>query len=443
MWKPDGVAVAEAASGKLKQDSRRRLIRWVCWAIIVFGCVCRIYYICRYNPMDNLFSDPQRHWEQGVDVLRADPMTMTDPVLYQLFISALARLTLQYPPLVAFYTILLSLATPWIWYRFLRELLPGKTQALAGWALISLIPSWISIYCYFMQETLMLPLLGTALWATWRCRRKGTVSSFLWVVVLWALAGLTRGIAIPLAAVAALWLLLTQKQKLRKTAFGLLVLLLILGPLTVRSYHFAHIFAPHGMGNMNMLYAKSGKRTIRINYEREGARWYYIFQSPALEAEPFEPFSDWQSSREGTLHLSVDLDQGGQGWKRAFARYPLTVGKYLKLTADNLALLFFTESWPDSNRQRLIGEINYQSRWLWAPLTLFVFIGVVIRRRRLRGQWLLPALLLAWFVVQGLLPIAVNEGRYRMPFLGLLVAQSICLVGKRGQGPVLSRSLES
>lgn len=400
----------------------------LCYIIILISIAYRIDYIVEYNPIYHIFSDTQRHWEQGIDVLRADPMTMTDPILFQVYIAALAKLTLKYPPLIAFYTIVLACLTPWLWFRFLREIHPDKNTALAGWAIFSCLPSWISIYGYFMQETLFLPLLGAALWQTWRCKRKSTIASFCVMVSLWALAGLTRGIAIPMAAIACAWLWCIQPQKIRKAIYSLIILGVFLGPLAYRSYVFAGIISPHGIGQMNMLYAKSGKRTIHIHYERQGAKWYYIFQSPAAEAKALEPLSDWQSQREGDVHIFIDLDKGAEDWDRAAEQHALSLTKYFSLTSDNLLLLFFSESWPDSNRERLLGEINYQTRWFWLPFTCFVIILCGIARQRFSREILFPALLIGWFIVQGLLPIAVNEGRYRMPFYGLIIVQALLLV---------------
>ena len=42
---------------------------------------------------------------------------------------------------------------------------------------------------------------------------------------------------------------------------------------------------------------------------------------------------------------------------------------------------------------------------------------------------MLPSLILAWFVVQGLIPIVPAEGRYRKPLEGLLVAQFVLIFG--------------
>lgn len=411
------------------------LLHIIFYAIVLFAIGYRIFYITEYNPMDNIFSDPERHWVQGVDSLRFDPMAMTDPILYQLFVGMIAKVTLKDHALISFYAILLSIITPWIWYRFLRELHESKTVALLGWALLSLIPSWISIYAYFMQETLLLPLLGLALWSTWRCRRASTQKCFLAMVIFWVLAGLTRGVVIPMAAIACIWVWLEQGDKIPKAIYSLTILVLVLGPLAYRSYQIVHIFAPHGMGNMNVIYSKSGKRAIEVQYEREGARWGYIFQSPAAEARPFEPLSQWQSSRRGMAKIYIDLDKGSEDWKTASAKYPLTLENYLRQTYENTILLFFSESWPDSNRHWTLGEINYQTRWLWAPLTVFILILSIVYRQRLKKNMLLPSIIFTWFIVQCLLPISVNEGRYRMPLCGLIIVQGLLLLRRKHENP--------
>ena len=133
--------------------------------------------------------------------------------------------------LVAYWTALLSLCGPWLWYRYLRELLPNRDWALAGWVILAALPSWSAIYSYFMQETLMLPLLGAALWTTWRCRRKGDTGSFVLAAGIWMLAGLTRGICIPLAAVAMTWALAGAGPKVRESCARMILLLAVLGPL--------------------------------------------------------------------------------------------------------------------------------------------------------------------------------------------------------------------
>ncbi|MFC6633684.1 glycosyltransferase family 39 protein [Microbulbifer taiwanensis] len=420
---------AARLSGLSALITPRHCLYALLYGLVIAGALLRVDYIVQFNPLDHIWSDPQRHWEQGTDTLRSDPMALTDPVLYQLYIGALGKLTLMNPLLVAFYTSLLSLCTPWIWYRFLRELQPGRLVALGGWAALSLLPSWIAIYGYFMQETLLLPLLGAALYASWRCRRKRTLGSFLLMAFLWALAGLTRGIAIPLAAVTCSWLWLEQEDKLRKAVYSALILTLILGPLAVRSYQQMQLLAPHGIGKLVSIYTRSGKQRINISYERDGARWSYWFASPATGERPLAPLSDWTTARRGTAEVHIDLDRGGEDWHRAKLDYPMTVSNYLWITRENLVYLFFGASWPDNNGERALHRANIHMRWIWAPLALLLIAATAIYWRRLGGRRLLPVLLLVWVLVQGLLPIAVNEGRYRKPGEGLLLACSALLLG--------------
>ncbi|GAB2903222.1 hypothetical protein GCM10027046_35690 [Uliginosibacterium flavum] len=407
-------------------DRARPFIPFILWQLIVLACCYRVWVVYAYNPMDHIWSDPERHWVQGIDAKRDDPLAMMDPILFQLYIGIFAKLTLGIHKLTAFYTAALSLLTPWLWYRFLRELQPSRNLALLGWAILAWSPSWTAIYSYFMQETLMLPLLGAALWATWRCRRKATLQAFLAAAILWTLAGLTRSICLPLGLLALVWLWIAQGDKVRRAATSLLLLALVFGPLTVRSLERAHLVAPHGIGGLNALYARSGGFEINIEFKREGAGWGFGFGSPSVGTEPFAPYSDWRTKREGVAKFKIDMDKGAEDWDAEQAKINLDLPRYLWLTGENLAFLFFAESWPDTDRSRSIGEINYRLRWLWAPLSLAGLALTVGLWRRQRER-LLPSLILVWFLLQGLGLVAVNEGRYRKPFEGLLIAQLILL----------------
>lgn len=403
-------------------------IEWGLYFGVIIGSLAQVVLIFLYNPVDHIWSDPARHWEQGTDILRVDLMSMTDPVGYQVFIAALAKLTLKTPVLVAYYTSILALLAPWLWYRFFRELQPSKVLALAGWAFLSLLPSWMSIYSYFMQETLLLPLLGAALWASWRARRKGTLSSFLIMVILWTTAGLTRGIAIPLAAVICTSLWLTQGCKVQKAIFSTLILVLIMGPLTYRSYQTMGLFGPHGMGHLSSIYGMSGKKEIILHTEMGGSRWTHRFGSPSTGALPFKPINNWHTQRTGRVIVSVDFDNGKEDWDKAYDKIPMDWSKFLWVTKENLIFLFFGPSWPDNNQERLVDRLNIEMRWLWAPLFILCLVTIFLQRKKLKGQWLLPSVLVVWFLVQGLTPISVNEGRYRKPFEGLIVAQVLLLI---------------
>lgn len=411
---------------------RSRLIRLALLSLLIVACGYRVWLIFQFNPVDHLWSDPKRHWENGINALSTDPMTLVDPIVYQIYIGVLGKLTLKHPLLIAYWTSLLSIAGPWFWYRFLRELLPGRDWALFGWVLLATLPSWSAIYSYFMQETLMLPLLGAALWATWRCRRKGDTTSFVIAVGIWLLAGLTRGICLPLAGVAMTWLWLKQGNKLEKSAASIALSLAIMGPLAARSWVAAGLIAPHGNGELAQLYNRAGTLSISIDFTRSGVlRWTGGFTSPALLRSPFEPFSEWRTRREWDAHFTIDLNAGSRDWKAAKQSLPpWDFARVVWLTGDNLIHLFFSQTWPDTNPERSIGKLNYWLRWIWAPLTLLCAVTTLVRWRS-QNERLLPTLLLTWFVVQGLLPISVNEGRYRKPFEGLLIAQCLLLAAGR------------
>jgi hypothetical protein len=409
--------------------NRRAVLLWAMYVLIMIGALHRVFYLTEHNPLNHIWSDPERHWVQGIDTERDDPLTMTDPVMYQLYIAALSKLTFKDPALVAFYTILLSLLTPWAWYKFFRELQPSREVAIGGSLVLVWLPSWLSIYTYFMQETLMLSLLGIALWMTWRCKRKQTLNSFLIMVFVWALAGLTRGICIPMAAVATTWLWIIQAHKPGKAIYSIVILSLILGPLSYRSMQRMGIWAPHGVGQMNVIYAKSGKQEIKMTYRRQGAIWYFGFGSPSTGIAPFEPFSDWRTQRSGKVFATVDIDKGYEDWKRNLEYNRLTFSKYLWITKENLIFLFFGESWPDSDRSYVLGNLNYQMRWIWAPLTIVLIVATALIWRSQKRYLLLPSIIVAWLIVQGFLPLAVNEGRYRKPLEGLLIAQAVLLIG--------------
>jgi hypothetical protein len=417
------------------------LVRVALLALLVAACAYRAWLVFRFNPVDHIWSDAARHWEAGVNALSGAQMTLIDPILYQIYIGILAKLTLKVPLLVAFWTALLSLSGPWLWYRFLRELLPTRDWALAGWVLLAALPSWSAIYSYFMQETLMLPLLGAALWATWRCRRKGDRASFVIAVGIWLLAGLTRGICLPLGAVAMAWLWFAQDDKFAKAATSLALLLAVMGPLAARSWAMTGMIAPHGNGELAQLYNRAGTMTMSIDFMR-GNRLSstYKFLSPALEHPPFEPFSDWRTRREWNAHFTIDQHAGARDWRAAKESLPPWDWSRLAwLTGDNLIHLFFSRTWPDTDLDRGIGQVNYWLRWIWAPLAVLCLVMTLATWRRERER-LLPTLLLVWFVVQGLLPISVNEGRYRKPFEGLLIAQCLLLAagGRRSRERDLS-----
>ncbi|MBF0471623.1 MAG: hypothetical protein HQL48_09645, partial [Gammaproteobacteria bacterium] len=73
---------------------------------------------------------------------------------------------------------------------------------------------------------------------------------------------------------------------------------------------------------------------------------------------------------------------------------------------------------------RWVERLAAESRLIWGPLfvvALLLLLWKVGRRRELRPLILLMTLL-SWFVIQGVLLLGVNEGRYRKPIEGVIIA---------------------
>lgn len=138
---------------------------------------------------------------------------------------------------------------------------------------------------------------------------------------------------------------------------------------------------------------------------------------------PFSPISEWRTVRKWATHVAIDLHAGRRDRDSAIEkRPPWRLGPAASLTGDNLIDLFFGPSWPDADRARLIGVADFWLRRIRAPLSaLCVFVTTACWRQP--RERLMPVLMLLWFVVQGLFPLSVNEGRHRKRFEGLLVAQ--------------------
>lgn len=412
----------------------RMALRAALLALLVGASAVRLLSVLEGNPMDAVASDAARHWVSGIRPLDPSPMTAIDPVLYQIYLATLAKLTAGQPLLVAYWTALLSLVGPWLWYRFLRELLPDREVALSGWVLLSALPSWVTIYSHFMQETLMLPLLGLALWMTMRCRRKGGTRAFVIALGCWLAAGLTRGICLPLAAVALGWLWLQQPDKGRRVVASVVLLLLILAPLAGRSWTIMRVLSPHGWGQLAAIYQLSGAKAIEVEFTRSAGRerWNYRFVSPAADDQPLMPLASTPTARDGVLRFSIDLDAGARDWQAVRASLPpLTLERYLSSTGENLIHLMVADSWPDRTGEGVLVRVSGLMRWIWLPLLAGCIVLGALRWRALRAAPLVPALVLTWLLMQGLYPLAPNEGRYRKPVEGLLICQVLWFITPR------------
>jgi hypothetical protein len=406
----------------------RRALTLLLYLAILTGSMVRVHEAFAHNPLDQLFSDPLRHWDHARETLSVGPWAVIDPPIYQMWLSLVQKWSLEVPVLVGTYAALLSTVTPWLWYRFLREGLESRLVALAGWGAFAWLPSWVGIYGYFMTETLLLTLMGASLWQTLRADRKCTLSAFCGMAALWTLTGLTRGIAIPLGGMACLWVWLRQPDKIRKAGWSLLVALLMMGPFAIRNYEYFKLWSPIGTGWPVQIYAESGKRDIRLELVRGSNSWWYVFGSPSMYAKQLAPLSDWESSRTGTVTVSIDLAKGPDDWRAAYLNNAVQGWARARLRWENIILVMFGISWPDSNPEWPVARIAVAMRWVWAPLFLLVLGWAAVRFRATCARPLLPILIVTWFLFQAVSLVSVNEGRYRKPLEGLLIAELLVLL---------------
>jgi len=429
------VAIARRAQGRARRRSKEPvgigISEWLSLIfLVVLGSVIRIAAAFQHNPLDIQTTDPGRWWFTATHLSTLQPIAAIDPFGYQLWLGILAGLTNNSPAAIAFHNAVLSVLTPWIWHRVIREVTGNADIALIGWALFCGLPSWISIFSYTMSETLFLPAMGLAIWLTVRFERTQKRGCFC-SALCWALASATRIFALPFAAVFLVWSMRKSSHKWMKAGQVFAAFSLLAAPLSLRAHSLLHVWHPFGFPEMNQIYMESGKRTLRFDISRDNGayHWTYEFGSPALYEEPLHPFSEWHSTREGVVQFSIDEDRGTADWNRALKTNRPPFPQRLRLWAENYIFFNFAPSWPDNNPDRLWDRVAISMRWIWVPLGLVVLLGNFYYRRELAsGAAGIVAIVttLAWALTP-LLP-AIMEGRYRKPIEGLLLVNLLVLI---------------
>ena len=374
------------------------------------------------SPLQHLYSDPQRHWDNGAAFLHPNIMGSNDPYLYQLWLFALRWLATDNTPLIQLGCGLLCAAMPIGWYRALRELLP-RSWALAGAIAIALLPESISFYAYFMNETLLMTLLGFCFWFTLRSWRKRTVSAYALASLVWTCAALTRTIVLPMAAgcVAALWLM--QSQRPQKLVVTLLIAGALIVPAGLHARRNLYYFAPFGNLYFNSIYHDSGMHDIEVDYAAMGR---FRFGAPSFYGPTYAPFSNWTTDRTGVAYITIDTTHGRADWKREQARiraqrrFPVWRQRW-----EDFQYLLFGQEWPSSNSDTFLGLATLWGRWMWPPLMLFL-IWAVVRGWFVARAWLMPLCGLGTIALLSLQTQGVTEGRFRLPVDAILAAAAIC-----------------
>ena len=423
---PGPVLRLPTSGSILRRSEPEHRLRWAFGAVLFL----RLLFPFFDNPLSHLYSDPARHWENGLRFLDPTFMGSCDPYLYQLWLFLVSRVPGEPGAVVALAAGILCAALPYGWYRALKELLP-KAWAQGGAIVLGLLPALLSCYAYFMNEDLLLALTGFAFWATFRAQRRRSVGAFALACALWLAAGFTRTVALPMALACLLAIWLPQPQRGAKALLGVAMLAALLVPAGLHGRVNLGFFAPFGNPYLAEAYQVSGKKDITIDL---GPKGQYGFGSPSFYNPTFYPYSDWTTDRSGVAAIRIDLSQGRAPWlaerdrMAAERTFPLARAYW-----ENFLFLTFGQSWPDNDRGSISGWLAVWTRWIWAPLILAVGVGAA--RRRFRGrEWLLPACGIGMFLFFIVQQQGVMEARYRKPVDPLFVAAAVVLAYRLRRG---------
>jgi len=350
-------------------------------------------------------------------------MGSSDPFLYQLWIYLLRQIAQGGAPAISLGCGILCAAMPYGWYRALRELQP-KSQALLGALVLCVVPESISLYGYFMNETLLLTLMGFCFWLTLRANRKRTAAAFALACLVWLCAAFTRTVAVPMALGCLLWIGSQPPHRLRKGLTAIVLVSIFAVPAGLHARAKLGFFAPLGNLYFNEIYSVSGKHDIAADF---GADGNYQFGCPSFYNPTFYPFSGWTTDRTGLVSIAIDLHQGRAAWIEEKVRaakqrtFPAWRARW-----ENLLYLLFGQDWPNSDRAGVFGWLTLWTRWIWAPLIAAVAWGMW--RGRYRGAaHLLPACGLGTLALLLLQSEGVMEARYREPIDGILICSVLLM----------------
>jgi len=292
---------------------------------IVAASCFRVFICFAHNPMDYLFSDMSRHWDNGLHFPRGGYNAAADPIGYQVYIFVLQKITAGNRFLVAAACSLLSVLMPWTFYRAARNFGLAKIPSLWVWAPVAWTPSLVVIFHFIMMETLLLVLEGVALWATARYLRKGGTKPFLLSIFCWMLAILTKPTVLPLAGVCFPWAWWKRSTPLREIAVGALLATSMLVPQAIRTKLELGFIAPLGNTWLPRIALRAGTRTISFHFHRfDGGDQKLVFGNPSCYVRPLEPVSHWAMRRawgDTNTSFTITAANDERDWKEVYERF--------------------------------------------------------------------------------------------------------------------------
>ena len=420
-------------------------IQYKLLVLLIAAASCVRVFVCfQHNPMDYLWSDPLRHWMNGVRFPRGGYTGAGDPIVYQVYVFVLHRLTGDNKLLVGLASAVLSVLMPWTYYRAARNFGVRKIPALWVWALIAWTPSLLTIYHYIMMETLLLLLEGAALWMSARYLRKGGTEAFLVSVFAWTLACLTKPTVVPLAGICFLWGWWKKSTSLRDIAIAAAMAIVMLLPQAIRSKVELGFFAPFGNPWLTKIMLRSGATMTQfhfythsdesLGFHPQSADIEMEFRSPSCYIKPLSPLSSWairRASVDSEASVMINSAHGERDWKEAYASFDNDRDEWLAQWRENVVLFFFAASWPESVVPGWDGRMEYMGRWMWAPLIVLV-LAFNVREFARRRFALIPVAVTVFTLLLACQNVVLTEGRYRKPLEPLLWLNLVWVISGNG-----------
>ncbi|MDZ4833922.1 MAG: glycosyltransferase family 39 protein [Candidatus Melainabacteria bacterium] len=414
------------------------------WSLVGAGIVFRLINPFFNNPNDFLQSDPLRHFLSARECLPTIHENWTaceiiDPLGYQFWLTTILRITAADRVATAIYAGALSILNTWFWYQWMKLCVGNKNLALAGYAVLSVLPDWTRVFQYYLQETLVLPLVGLSLWLSWATMKNPSSAKYVGTGLAWGCALLTKITALPMATVVFAWMIFKNSPNLRKpdlrnlklplVALAICLVVYALGPIKIFNRIHAFVLIPGGdyhracyeSGNDNM------KCTFKFQDIRQGNQVYEIEAGPpSLDLRLPVPF-EWKTTRKGLCLTEADFTAS------PFNYYPpsrMSFQDRLHYTWENIIYFFFGLSWPENTDTRYFGifcEMMKSSRFIWLPITLAI-IFLIVKKRRVDIMSVLFLVSLSFFMLQ---QSVIMEARYKKAWEGIAVATLFALLANR------------
>jgi len=412
------------------------ILKYIFWLTLILRFIFPFFF----NPMDNLYGDSLYHWESGKNLLNPKVIDGIDPKLFQLYTAILFLISQENYYIVAFVTGLLCASMPFFWYKAIREISSRNISLIAA-IIISLCPTLLFIYGYFMNETILLNMMAIASWMTLRALRKKDNKSFIYAVLFLILASLSRSIAIPLMLAGILFLLYKSEEKLKKSFFVVIIMISLLIPAGIHSYKAINIFAPFGYHGLIEIYRKSGSLGLSCKTEKDN----YLMMGNAIPGkQPLEPLYTYNSPRSKDFYQwSINTENGRKDWEKTLKSIDYGLDNYLLDTKENILFFLFGYSWPETSvpswklRDVATNPAIYPNilngylenyRWLWSIYIIIMFVGIFIVSNKTYKIFILGTFVyIAALILQD---TALVTGRFRKPLEPFIIISMIFTLHK-------------